>query len=175
MSEFEAIPNELQLRDPREDLAKRIALIFGSVSLVLALIATGLFATSSGKSDSDYTDYTSSLTANDNAIKDSSWVPNGFTVWNDDSNIAWKWSDSGDYECGTYTCIEAQFISRDGCNSGFYAAVNWFDQAANQNGSVIGYDNASLPALFSMQVAKIQFDDTSDSAKSGQVSEIDCR
>lgn len=175
MSEFEAIPIDVPQRDPRENLAKRIALIFGAVSLVLGLIATSLFATSSGSSDFGNADYTSSLTADDSAIVDDSWVPTGFTVWDNDSNVAWKWSDTGDYQCGTYTCIEAQFISRDGCNSSFYAAVNWFDKPASQDGSVIGYDNASLPALFSMQVAKIQFEDTSDSAKSGQISEIDCR
>lgn len=174
MTEFIEESVEPKLADPREGLAKTIARVFGIASILLSVISLTLIAGSSS-SNLAFDDYTSSLTADDTSVWDDSWAPAGFEVWDSDSNVAWKWSDTNDYECGTYTCIEAQFISRDGCNSSFYAAVNWFDKNADQDGSVIGYDNASLPALFSMQIAKIRFDDTSDSAKSGQISEIDCR
>lgn len=175
MSEFNEAPQPVEVRDPRESLAKRIAIVFGIASLLLALISSGLFANSSDGGDFGYDDYSNSLTADDSAVWDDTWAPAGFDVWSEDSNVAWKWSENSDFECGTYTCLEAQFISRDGCTSSFYAAVNWLDANANQNGAVIGYDNGSLPALYPMQIAKILFEDTSDSAKSGQVSEISCR
>ena len=56
---------------------------------------------------------------------DSSWVPSGFTAWSTDSNIAWKWAEKDN--CDNYACLTAEFISRDGCPSGLYAALNWLD------------------------------------------------
>ena len=173
MSEFE-VGNSNQLpTDGRVATAKKLAMIYGVVSLVLSIVAVSLIGTSSSSVDDSY-DYSSSWSAEEDTYDDS-WAPYDFNVWSGDSNIAWKWSDSGEFECGDYDCVEAQFISRYGCLDSFYAAVNWFDAPANEDGSVIGYDNSSLPALYSMQVARIQFDDTNDRGQSAQMAEIDCR
>lgn len=159
--------------DGRVKIASQVTRIFFISSLVLSLIAAGLIGSSS-ISTSDSYDYSSSSFAEEE-IFDDSWVPYGFNAWSSDANIAWKWSDLSDFECNDYDCVEAQFISRDGCINGFYAAVNWFDAPADEDGSVVGYDNSSLPALFSMQIARIKFDDTTDTGQSAQMAEIDCR
>jgi hypothetical protein len=173
MSEFQEAPTPVEEIDKRENLSKIIARVFGIASLVLSITATSLIATASTTSSFD--DLYNYSASDDTSYYDDSWVPAGFEIWADDSNIAWKWSSQADYECDPYRCIEAQFISRDGCPTNFYAAVNWLDAGVNEDGAVIGYDNSSLPSLYPMQVAKVKFDDPSDLGLSAQISEIDCR
>ncbi len=172
MSDLNVEPTGSQPVDGREGLARKLASIYGIASLVLAILAVSFIGSSTSTTADDY-DYTSTLTADDSW--DDSWAPYGFTVWSRDSNIAWKWSDNSEFKCDQYDCVEAQFISRDGCPTNFYAAVNWFDARADENGSVVGYDNSSLPALFGMQIARIKFDDINDNGMSAQMAEIDCR
>lgn len=172
MSEVELNPDSQPAIDGREATAKKLGRIYLVVSLALSIIAMSLIGASSANVDNSY-DYSSSWAEED--TYDDSWAPYDFTVWSGDSNVAWKWSESGDYTCGDYGCVEAQFISRYGCLDNFYAAVNWLDAPANEDGAVVGYDNASLPALYSMQVARIQFEDTRDAGQSAQMAEISCR
>ena len=130
---------------------------------------------SSGDSSSSSSDNGSSSSSSSSdgssSSSDSAWPPPGYTEWPDDSNIAYKWINQS---CtGNYGCVHASFISQNGC-SNFYAAVNWLDAPANENGSVIGYSNNSLPSLGAMQTATLIFEDTSDNGKSAQMSEINC-
>jgi hypothetical protein len=99
---------------------------------------------------------------------DTSWVPIGYNVWNSDSTLAWRWADANN--CDEYDCLTAQFISRYGCPTGFYAAVNWLDAGD----AVISYDNSTLPALNAMQVAKMRFEDRDGISDTGQMAEIKC-
>ncbi len=174
MSEVNVEHVEPRPVDGRIELAGKLARIYGIVSLVLTILAVSFIGSSTSTAVDDYT---STLTADDSWDDswDESWAPYGFTVWSRDSNIAWKWSDNSEFECDQYDCVEAQFISRDGCPTGFYAAVNWFDARADEDGSVVGYDNSSLPALYGMQIARIKFDDINDNGMSAQMAEIDCR
>ena len=174
MNEFDVDQGDQLPVDGREVTAKKLARIYGVTSLVLSILAVSFIGASTSSSVDDSCDYSSSW-ADEEDTYDDSWAPYDFNVWSSDSNIAWKWSESGDYTCGDYGCVEAQFISRYGCLDNFYAAVNWLDAPADEDGAVVGYDNSSLPALYSMQVARIQFEDIRDAGQSAQMAEIDCR
>lgn len=159
--------------DRRIKQSREIALWFFGLSIFLMLISIAV-ATSNGSSSTSAVDEFFSSTDSENTDTnswDSSWVPAGYTVWGADSNIAWKWTPESDYQCDTYTCISAQFISKEGCPTGLYVALNWTDS----NDVVISYDNATLPSLLPMQTAKLRFDDVQDMGEYGQIAEINCR
>lgn len=161
--------------DKRIKQSRDIAKWFFVISIVLMVIsiAATLVSTSSSsmaQSELESTYEPDSSDTYDDSSWDTSWVPYDFNVWSADSNIAWKWTPSGDYECDDYSCVSAQFISRDGCPNGLYAAINWLDEYD----SVVSYGNESLPSLLPMQTAQLKFDDFQDISDSGQMAEINC-
>jgi hypothetical protein len=155
--------------DPRASLARKLSVIFLVFSLVLSgVTSAALLSSKVDEYASEFgTDYYDDATSDD-YLWDTSWIPDGFSGWSEDSNIAWRWADNND--CDTYACVSAEFISRDGCPSGLYVAVNWLDDSDN----VVSYTNESLPALQAMQTAKLRFDDYEEVSDSGQVVEISC-
>lgn len=158
--------------DKRVKQSRSIAKWFFGVSIVLMVISI-IASVGSGSTRSSVVDelFSSQSDTSDTSNWDSSWVPSGFTVWTSDSNIAWKWADKSTYVCDNYSCISVEFISKDGCPTGLYAALNWLDE----NDAVVSYDNATLPSLQPMQTAKLRFDDIGELGKSGQMAEINCR
>jgi len=177
--------SEETLRDPRSLTAKRIAIVFGIISVVLAATSVVSIAMHKASIDKALTNFTNSLNSLDtsagtdslSATPDTSWVPTGYNLWGADQTIAWKWEDSGSYTCNSDAaggCIKAMFISQNGCPNNFYAAINWLDAAPGSNGNVIGYQNATLPALQALQPAALEFDDSTGDGKSAQMAEITC-
>ena len=164
-------PDEQIPVDKRVKQSKDIRKWFFGISIALMLISIVGTLSAPSNSSSALDDILSSnqLDSNDTSSWDSSWVPDGFSAWSSDSNIAWKWSAKNN--CDQYGCISADFISRDGCPNGLYAALNWLDA----NDAVVSYDNATLPSLLPMQTAKLRFDDIQELGKSGQMAEINCR
>jgi hypothetical protein len=161
-----------EVADTRVKLSKDIARIAGTISIALSLIATISFTNASNSGS-----YSSELSAVeelfdsdslDSNFSDESWVPAGFKAWIEDSNIAWRWANKNN--CNEYGCVTAEFISRYGCPSGLYVALNWLDG----NDSVVGYTNETLPSLLPSQNAKLTFEDYEDSSESGQISSIRC-
>ena len=159
--------------DKRENLANEIAKIAGVTALVLSLIATISFANTTNSASSGFEDIDKIFQSetSDNNYWNDSWVPPGYTAWSSDSNIAWKWAESGKNNCQNYGCISAEFISERGCANGLYAAINWLDSSD----SVISYSNDSIPSLNAYQTAKLRFDDIEGNGESGQMSTINCR
>jgi hypothetical protein len=162
--------------DNREGVARDIAKIAGLTALALSLVATISFLTvSNNPSTSELSSIESAVeklsnqNSYDSDVWDSSWLPEGFIVWPTNINIAWKWSDKNN--CSDYACLSADFISRNGCPNGLYAAINWLDSDEN----VISYSNDSIPSLLPMQTAILKFDDIEGFSKSGQMSTINCR
>ena len=100
-------------------------------------------------------------------IVDDSWVPEGFEVLPSNTNVAIRFPGQ---DCDDYNCIDIEFVTKSGC-SYFYAAVN---ALTKQGGSVIGYDNASLPSIRPLQVAKLRFEDTSNSSGYMEIAEVIC-
>jgi hypothetical protein len=165
-------PNEPELSavDNRRKQARDIAKWFFGISILLTLISIAASLSSGSTRTSAVDEFLSTQSEiSDTSSWDSSWVPAGFTAWSSDSNIAWKWADKNN--CDNYGCISADFISRDGCPNGLYAALNWLDS----NDAVVSYDNATLPSLLPLQTAKLRFDDVQELGKSGQMAEINCR
>ena len=156
--------------DRRVKQSREIAKWFFGVSIVLMVISI-IASVGSGSTRTTVVDelLSSQSDTSDTSNWDSSWVPSGFTAWSTDSNIAWKWADKNN--CDNYGCVSVDFISRDGCPSGLYAALNWLDS----NDAVVSYDNATLPSLLPMQTAKLRFDDIQELSESGQIAEINCR
>lgn len=165
-------PNETELSavDNRRKQSRDIAKWFFGISILLTLISIAASLSSGSTRTSAVDEFlTTQSETSDTSSWDSSWVPAGFTAWSSDSNIAWKWADKNN--CDNYGCISADFISRDGCPNGLYAALNWLDS----NDVVVSYDNATLPSLLPLQTAKLRFDDVQELGKSGQMAEINCR
>jgi len=153
----------------RELLARKISIWFVATAIVLSIVSLISSSTNSSDSLSFDSASTSGLDNNSNAASDTSWVPSGFKLWANDSNIAWEWKATAN--CGDYGCVNAYFISRDGCPNGLYAAVNWVDGS----GTVLSYANATLPSLSPLQKANLKFEDIEGNSKSAQMSEINCR
>lgn len=163
----------VEVQDTRVLLARKIAIFGMVISLVASLLAIGSIALSdSGSSSSSSSAFSEDyMDEFESVYGDTSWVPAGYDAWENDSNVAWKYSSHSDYECENYTCIQIEMITRAGCPNSVYAALNWLDSS----GSVISYDNASLPNLRAMQVAKLKFDDVAGSSDKGQLAEVNCR
>lgn len=162
-----------EVQDSRVLLAKKIATFGMIISLVASLLAIGSIAASDSESSSSSSSSVSEdyMDEFESVYGDTSWVPAGYDAWESDSNVAWKYSSHSDFECDNYTCIQIEMITRTGCPNSLYAALNWLDSG----GSVISYDNASLPTLRAMQVAKLKFDDVTDSSDKGLLAEVNCR
>lgn len=156
--------------DKRVKQSREIVKWFFAISVVLMAISIVATFNSTGNSEFSVEDYlaTEDYSALDSFGSDTSWVPSGYQAWSSDSSVAWKWSSKSN--CDYYSCISAEIISRDGCPSGLYAALNWLDN----NDSVVSYSNESLPSLLPMQAAKLRFDDIQETGDSGQMAEINC-
>jgi hypothetical protein len=160
-----------EAQDPRVGQATKIARYGIVLSLLFALLSIGsLLSTSNSEPANSSGGWSSqdSLDDSEAGYSDGSWAPIGYDVWESDSNVAWRWAVKDN--CDEYACLTAQFISRNGCPGGFYAAVNWLDAGE----AVISYDNSTLPALYAMQVAKMRFDDREGTSETGQIAEIKC-
>jgi hypothetical protein len=176
-SNDEPTPSQSELPSAyiRRKQSREIAKWFFGISILLMVISIIASVSNSSPRTSAVDEFFSSQTdtsdTSDTSDWDSSWVPSGFTAWSTDSNIAWKFASKSSYNCDNYSCISVEFISRDGCPNGLYAAINWLDA----NDAVVSYDNATLPSLLSMQSAKLRFDDIQEIGDSGQMAEINCR
>tara|TARA_S200002703_G_scaffold108245_1_gene94057 strand:- start:1527 stop:1985 length:459 start_codon:yes stop_codon:yes gene_type:complete len=101
------------------------------------------------------------------AIKDTSWVPDGFTAYN--NNVAIKWSDSGTYSCSYGDrCIQMEVVSKNGCDS-LYGELTKLDS----NGNNIGYTNETTSNLQPGQKAILMFNTYGDVSKFN-LSKISC-
>jgi len=160
--------------DHRKSLAKQIGLFGLIISIIASSITVASYLHSRSLAQDELAALSASIadsSASNSTQSDTSWVPQGYTAWPEDSNVAWKWVSSSTCSEDGVTCSHASFISLTGCTSNFYAAVNFLDQS----GSVIGYGNATLPSLPAMQTATLEFDDSSNSAKSSEMSQITCQ
>ena len=99
------------------------------------------------------------------------WYPKGFDVYSGDSQIAWRWLDTGEYSCsyGDH-CWGMAIIARDGCPSSVYAEITILDSS----GTNIGYTNDTTSGLGAGQKAKLVFEDFTAGAKSARLAEISC-
>ncbi len=157
-------------QDPRIGQARKIARFGLIFSLIFSLLSVGTLLSSPDSQTSSSSNIWNAeeITENYESV-DASWVPAGYSIWSSDSSVAWRYAAR--HDCDIYDCIQVEIISRSGCPNSLYAALNWLDSSEY----VLSYDNASLPSVRAMQVAKLRFDDIDGSAKTGEVAEISCR
>lgn len=161
--------------ESKSDLPKKLGL--GALAIGVALTLLAVSTAGAPNSAKSVSSYDSSFTASSDSSGDtlvspdtssSDWAPAGYTVWSNDSNVAWKWNTTSSCT-DQYSCWRADFISQTGC-SYFYAAVNILDS----NSAVVDYTNASLPSLQPMQTATLQFNDINNAGSTGQMAVINC-
>ena len=98
---------------------------------------------------------------------DNSWVPSGFTRYN--NKLAIRWSPDGSYTCSyDQRCIQMEVVPRRGCGN-LYAELNKIDA----NGNNVGYTNETTTNVGAGQKAILKFD-TYGTFKTFQVSKISC-
>ena len=103
----------------------------------------------------------------DVSIADKSWVPTGYSAFN--NNVAYKWSEDGSYSCGyADRCIQMEIVSKKGCDS-LYAELTKLDDAGNN----MGYTNETTSNVTVGQKAILKFE-TYGNFKSFRLSKISC-
>jgi hypothetical protein len=168
------------LADVRDKLARDIARVAGIISITLSLVATiALASTQSSNlfsSDSNAVENLLESDYADSETTDESWVPAGFTVWWEDSNIAWKWTtDSVNYE-GCDDCIYwiVDVVSKNGCPSGVYGSLN-----ISRGDVTLDWTNDTVPYLGPMETARLAFEkygyDDAGSNYQGDLTTLNCR
>jgi len=100
-------------------------------------------------------------------VTDTSWVPAGYTAWND--KVALKWSEAGSYSCDSSRCLQAEVVSKDGCDS-LYMEVALVDAAGNN----VGFTNETSSGVQPMQKAILKLDTYQENAARFEPSKISC-
>ena len=102
------------------------------------------------------------------AIKDTSWVPDGFTTFN--NKVAYKYAESGSYTCPSRTrCIQMEVVSKDGCDSLYVAMAE-----VNSSGANVGYHKETRAGLAAGQKAILMPDTYNEAADTFRLSKISC-
>jgi len=139
--------------------------VIGGVFLTLGVIVVG-FVGCVAMVGNNYNNLQNESTG-DVVVKDTSWVPDGFTAYN--NNVAYKWSESGTYKCSYgKRCIQMEVVSKNGCGS-LYAELTKHD--ANDNN--VGYTNETTSNLRAGGKAILLFDTFGD-FKTFRLSKISC-
>jgi hypothetical protein len=168
------------LADVRDKLARDIARVAGVISITLSLVATIALATTQSSNlfslDSNAVENLLEPDYADSENTDESWVPVGFSVWWEDSNIAWKWTtDSVNYE-GCDDCIYwiVDVVSKNGCPRGVYGSLN-----ISRGDVILDWTNDTVPYLGPMETARLAFEkygyDDAGSNYQGDLTTLNCR
>ena len=161
---------EFDIEEVSQEIDKRVGQ--SKIIAICGLIFSIIFSVFSIGSILSAPDSTTRISSNDSVgptAPDTSWAPADFTIWSTNPEVAYRWATKS--VCDNYGCVQAEFVSKNGCPNSFYAAINWLDSAD----SVVSYDNSTLPSLNPLQIAKLRFDDIEGSGKSAQMAEINCR
>jgi hypothetical protein len=75
---------------------------------------------------------------------DTSWIPGGYSAWEDGSNLAYAVGpDISQAQCGYEFCFGIYVVSKSGCKNSLYGEIDLVDKT----GTKIGYSNATLGSL----------------------------
>lgn len=100
------------------------------------------------------------------------WYPEGYTEYDGDSQIAWRWLKPGsEYSC-SYSdyCFGMSIIARDGCPSSHYAEITILDSSGTNK----GFTNDTTSGLGASQKAKLIFETFEQGAKTAMLAKISC-
>ena len=104
------------------------------------------------------------------AKPDNTWIPSGFTRW--DEGLAFRWGEQGDGPgcIGDQTCFRVEIVPKVGCDS-LYVAVSLLD-AGGRN---IGYTNDSTQGVRAGEMAVLTLGTHEEAMQTMRISEIVCR
>ena len=112
-------------------------------------------------------DSTSSVPSKISTTADLSWIPSGFTQYNDDTAVRFRKAD--EIKCGYRdSCYQMELVTKNGCSS-LYVELNLLDSAGNN----VGYTNDTTSGLQPKQKAILTFS-ASEEGKSAKISKINC-
>jgi hypothetical protein len=101
---------------------------------------------------------------------DVTWVPSGYTAWNDDKSVAWKWIKNASNDCYSCRFWTVEVVSKYGCSNGVYGELN-----IEKNGVVVDYSNDTINYLGPFQAGRFTFETYVEGSISGRMTEINCR
>ena len=123
--------------------------------------------TSLNSSDSTSTDTSGTST---NTTSDASWVPAGYTQY--DNTFAWTWVPSSEAKC-QYTdssCWNILVVTSQDCPGGVYGEISIYDK----NDVQIDYTNDTTGAVYSGSKVKLSFDTFNTDADTAKISKLSC-
>jgi hypothetical protein len=179
-AEFEARVSGISDPTLREVLSSKTAQLPADNQTLFSVAWNAEFKTSIIKScglQSDYVAHIEYLISYDDAVSNLlavaasvPWYPDGFTVWSDDANLAFKYGSGACKSYATEGCWHIKIASRLGCKSDLYAELNEMDSS----GSVVGFTNATIGYLAAGQIANLEFDVLTPGVHNGVLSKINC-
>jgi hypothetical protein len=107
------------------------------------------------------------------ATYDDSWIPNGFTGFTTDDNLAWRWGTKKETNC-TYSygsCWSVVVVTKEGCPSGIYGEIAILDKSDVQ----IDYTNDTTTLVPAGEKVKMTFDTFNEEAETARLSKLTCR
>jgi hypothetical protein len=120
-----------------------------------------------GSLTSKTSDSTSSAPSKVSATADLSWIPSGFTQYNDDT--AFRYREGNEIKCDYRDyCYQMELIAKNGCNN-LYVELTRLDLAGNN----VGYTNDTTSGLQPKQKAILTFSGYEED-KSVRISKINC-
>ena len=100
--------------------------------------------------------------------EDNSWVPEGFTKYDDE--VAWRWSPRDSYNCRrNRSCLQIEVVPKTGCDS-LYAKASLVDSSGNN----VGYTNESTSDVSAGQKALLMLDTYRDNFSTFRLAKISC-
>lgn len=161
-------PNELIAATPQPEAKpksqKNNGCLIGCASTFLALPLALLVVSSLIPKTSDSTTSDSSKAP---AETDTSWVPSGFTQYDDGTAIRYRKGD--EVECGYRDgCYQIELVAKNGCSS-LYVELSRLDSADNN----VGYTNDTTSNLQPNQKAILTFS-AFEEDKSARISKVNC-
>lgn len=158
---------------PKKKTLNPIVLIASLAAAAIVVIA--MVGLSSNGSTSNSEDYNSSETWVDTSaeslVPDTSWVPAGFTSYDD--NLAYKWSTTeGSDPCSDCNFWKMKVVPHYGCSNGIYGEINMLDGSDTR----VDWTNDSLPSLGAGETGLLVFENYpwDDSIASGEIVELTC-
>jgi hypothetical protein len=143
--------------------------------LLISLFSAFFIVSFALSSSQDTIDSTSNSDENANTQVeppvDNSWIPSNFGTFSGDNNVAYRWLENDEFDCGYGdSCWGIMIMSKQGCPNGLYAELSILDRDDVQ----VGYTNDSVGSALPLQKTKMIFETFEDSAHSARVSDISC-
>jgi hypothetical protein len=158
---------------PTKKKLNPVVLIAAIAAAAIVVIAVIGLASNNPMSSSD--DYSSSETWDDTSteslVPDTSWVPAGYTLYDD--NIAYKWTtQEGSDPCSDCNFWKVKVVPHYGCSNGVYGEINMLDASETR----VDWTNDSLPSLGAGETGLLVFENYpwDDSIDTGELVELNC-